>query len=204
MSRDSVAGIPLVSSFSKHRPNQALLQVLESAMSFPSEIQGTGSKFWGAGSLSIPSSIAEAVCDIRDLDDMVARGQRHVNEIYFHRSVSKAIPTGDPPGDKDEENHPLVIANKASPEDVLELKKSIHKAAHGILKPLYDMLKDMIDFTKKATAHLVDLAKEHRDNMAASEFLGGKGCWPELKILKTIELFDILGMLALFSHREKL
>lgn len=190
MSRDSMTSFPLVSKFSKHRPNQALFQNLDPALIFPSEVQGAGAQFWGSGSLSIPSSIAEAVCDIRDLDDLVSRGRRHVNQIYFHRSVSKAIPTGDPPGDKDDRDHPLATA---SPEEREELKKNIHKVAHGILKPLYDMVKEIIDFTKTATSHLVHLAKEHRDNAASSEFLGGSGCWPELKILKTIELFDILG-----------
>jgi hypothetical protein len=190
MSRDSMASIPLVSKFSKHRPNQAFLQNLDPALIFPSEVQGAGAQFWGSGSLSIPSSIAEAVCDIRDLDGLVSRGRRHVNQIYFHRSVSKAIPTGDPPGDKEDREHPLATA---SPEEREELKKNIHKVAHGILKPLYDMVKEIIDFTKAATSHLVHLAKEHRDSAPSSEFLGGTGCWPELKILKTIELFDILG-----------
>ena len=131
MSRDSMASIPLVSKFSKHRPNQALFQNLDPVLLFPSEVQGVGAQFWGSGSLSIPSSIAEAVCDIRDLDDLVSRGRRHVNQIYFHRSVSKAIPTGDPPGDKDDRDHPLATA---SPEEREELKKNIHKLSSCICR----------------------------------------------------------------------
>jgi hypothetical protein len=187
-----MASIPLFGGFAKHNPNQALLQFMEPALSFPSEVEGIACTFWGAGSLSIPTSISAAVSDVRDLDDLVARGLQHVNQIYFHRSVSKAIPTGDPPGDKDDQEHPLT---KASAEDVQELKKNIHKVTHGILKPVYDMVKEIIEFTKKSTEFLVNLAKQHRDLAASSEFLGGAGCWPDLKILKTIHLFDVLGII---------
>ena len=183
-------GLPLIDKFPKSRPNQALIQALEPAISFPSEVEGFASSFWGASSLSIPTSIAANVGEIRALDELVARGHRHINDIYFHRSVSKAIPTGDPPGDKDDQGHPL---STASPEDVQELKKNVLKVARGILAPLHDMVKNMIEYTKTATAQLVNAAKEHREDASSSEFLGGSGSWPEVKILKTIELFDILG-----------
>jgi len=186
----SSLGLPLIGNFAKCRPNQALLQALEPAISFPSEIEGLESSFWGASSIAIPASISANVDEIRALDELVARGRRHINDIYFHRSVSRAIPTGDPPGDKDDQKHPLATA---SAEDVQELKKNVLKVAHGILKPLHDMVKSIIEFTQAATLHLVNLAKEHREESASSEFLGGGGAWPELKLLKTIELFDILG-----------
>jgi len=73
---------------------------------------------------------------------------------------------------KSDQEHPLT---KASAEDVQELKKNIHKVTHGILKPVYDMVKEIIEFTKKSTEFLVNLAKQHRDLAASSEFLGGAG-----------------------------
>lgn len=187
-----MSSVPLVNSYGKHRPNQAFLQALEPALVFPSELTGVGTSFWGSASLSIPTSIAAAVSDIRDLDALVARGLRHANQLYFHRSVSKAIPTGDPPGDKDDKEHPLHPAC-ASVDEVQELKKNIHRTAYVILKPLHEMVKEIMEFAQLGTEYLVKLARAHRDFASTSDFLGGTGFWPELKILKTIELFDVLG-----------